>query len=317
MDGGDGDGDGSSLKVITFNTGGSASGTNNDGDNFNDTQAGYSDEFYGNGLAWGEAVTAVTDFLAVESPEVIGFQEIFHSPECESIPANAQTGFVCETWSPGDPTVANVILGSGYQVACNLGKPDKCIGVKTSFATIDGCSGDFCLDGLDGASVPDCGGGSRVGRATLTLAAGGSLTVVLYHGTSGFTGSDADCRIAQTEQVFVSLDGQGGPPAANGQRNIVLGDLNTDPYRAFIADSSARRWRDFVGRPGDQDVDYFFISDVGLDSTPTYAGSLTIDHVISDAYVGNCRAPGTDGEPPVYPYAYFDHVPIVCELSLP
>jgi hypothetical protein len=103
-----------------------------------------------------------------------------------------------------------------------------------------------------------------------------------------------------------------GEPAANGTRNIILGDFNTDPHRAALLDKSARRWLDFVG----DDQDFHFISESGLGATPTYAGSLNIDHVISDAFVGSCVVPGiTENEPAVLPTVYFDHRPIVCTLT--
>ena len=69
------------------------------------------------------------------------FQEIFHPGECAAIPVEFHAGFYCETYADGDPTVAQAILGPGYQVACNLGKPDKCAAVRTALGTFRGCAG--------------------------------------------------------------------------------------------------------------------------------------------------------------------------------
>jgi len=198
-----------------------------------------------------------------------------------------------------------------YQVACHLGKDDKCLAVRKTFGSIVQCDDeDFCLEGLDGAEVDGCGNGSRIGRATIALEGGGEITVVNVHGTSGVLPDDAECRAAQVEQVFVDLDGE---PAANGERNVILGDLNVDPGRTpSWLDESAGAWNEYVG--GDQPFQW--VTEIGWDAPPTYAGLLNIDHVVSDAFTGTCVVPGvTDGFDDVYPPAYFDHKPHVCQIG--
>ncbi|MBW2263480.1 MAG: hypothetical protein JRG91_16070 [Deltaproteobacteria bacterium] len=138
------------------------------------------------------------------------------------------------------------------------------------------------------------------------------ITVVNVHGTSGIMPADMDCRAAQVEQIFVNMDGE---PGANGERNVILGDLNTDPGRVpGWIDTSVAAWNDHVG--GSQPFQW--VSPFGAGAVPTYTGGLNIDHVISDAFTsrGGCYAPGaTPGFPAVYPYIYFDHKPLVCELG--
>jgi hypothetical protein len=299
--------------VVTFNTGTTEGTTHDEPDDvYDEEKSGYSDTYYGDGLAWVPAVTAVTEWFDTFEPAVVGFQEIFYSGNCPEIPEVAQLGFVCEEWSPGDPTVAQVIVGEGdYQVACHQGKDDKCLAVRKTFGTIQQCGDeDFCLEGLDGATVDGCGGGSRVGRATIDLEGGGTITVVNFHGTSGVLPDDSECRAEQARQVFEDLDGE---PAANGERNVILGDLNTDPGRTpSWADESVGVWNEYVG--GDQPFQW--VSDIGWDAVPTYAGTLNIDHVVSDAFTGFCVTPGiTDGFDDVYPPAYFDHKPLVCQIG--
>jgi len=63
--------------------------------------------------------------------------------------------------------------------------------------------------------------------------------IVNVHGSSGFTDADLDCRQAQFGQVFVDMGD--GKPAANGERNVIMGDFNTDPVRAAFLDWSPRR----------------------------------------------------------------------------
>lgn len=297
--------------VVTINTG-TTEGTTHDvpGDVYGEEQSRYSDAYYGDGLAWVPAVEALRAWLDALRPDLVAFQEIFYSGHCPEIPPEARVGFVCETWAAGDPTVAQVLLGAGYQVACNLGKDDKCLGVRRDFGRIRQCSDDhFCLEGLDGARVEGCGGGSRIGRGTIDLVAGGEITVVTVHGTSGVLPEDMECRRRQVEQVFEDLDGE---PAANGARNVILGDFNVDPCRVpEWLDESSREWNRRVG----DGEDFHWVSPCGPLVPPTYAGTFNIDHVVSDVFEGDCWVPGvTAGRDPVYPPAYFDHKPLVCEL---
>lgn len=295
-----------SFRVVTFNTGGGATGSNPP-PGFGELQADASDELYGNGLAWNDAIEATADFLERIDPDIVVFQEIFHPGDCDEIPEEAQLGFVCETWQEGDQTVAQRVLNhDDYQIACNLGKPDKCAAVRRSFGSFVGCEGELCLDGLDGASIEGCGSGSRVGRGIIERADGSRLTLVHIHATSGLAPDDAACREAQVDQVFVDLD---GAPAANGERNLIAGDINTDPTRFAASDASAARWNEFVG----EDRAFHWISAF---EPPTYARIVSIDHVVSDAFAGDCFVPGiTPGTDSVYPFGYFDHRPIVCDLE--
>ena len=203
------------------------------------------------------------------------------------------------------------MLGAGYQVACNLGKTDKCLAVKRRFGTIRGCAGDLCLDGLAGSRVDGCGSGSRIGRGIIDLPDGGAVTVVAVHGTSGLTAEDQACRARQVEQIFVDF-GLGDGPAANGTPALILGDFNTDPGRFAPADISAVRWRDFAGprKP------FHFLTPMGPDVPGSYGGLFNIDHVVSDAFEGTCWIAGvTAGHPDVNDFVYFDHKPHVCALE--
>lgn len=313
--GGD-DGPALAFVAVTFNSGTTLGLAHDDppDDGYTSTNAETSDTWYGDGLAWVPIVDEARVFFGSVAPDIAAFQEIFHPGECATIPEDQRPGFVCESWSPGDPTVVQMVVGAGYQIACHLDKPDKCIAVKRSFGTIRGCDADVCLDHLAGARVADCGGGSRVGRGVIDLAVGGSITVVNVHGSSGLAQGDQDCRSQQFEQVFVDLGDGGGEPGANGAVNVVLGDLNTDPGRFAGTDDSADRFNDFVG----DDQAFHFVSEVGQDATPTYAGIVNIDHVASDAYTGECWSAGvTDGHPAVTEAIYFDHTPLVCALGGP
>ncbi len=303
---------GPKFTVVTFNTG-TTDGLEHDkdGDNYGKAQVKLSDEHYGNGLAWVPAVDAVKAWLAQVQPDVIAFQEMFYSGACATLPASAKEGFVCKAWKKGDPTVVQTLLGSGYQVACHPGKNDKCVGIRKSFGSIAQCKDpDFCIEGLDGVKINNCGGGARVARATVNVVGGGQITVVSVHGTSGIKADDQKCREKQVEQIFKNMDGQ---PGANGKRNVILGDLNVDPKTVpGSLDKSVKAWNEFVG--GKQPFQW--VSDIGPGSKPTYAGLFNIDHVISDAFKGSCHVPGVSaGKPAVYKNVYFDHKPVVCVIG--
>jgi hypothetical protein len=248
--------------------------------------------------------------------DVVVFQEIFYSGLCPDVPEDARADFVCSDWAPGDRTVAQRILGDGWQVACHPGKDDKCAAVRTDVGRFAGCDDDLCLEGLDGYTVQGCGNGARVGRGRIELAVGGRLTLVNVHGSSGLSGEDEGCRVQQIEQVFVDLGD--GAPAGDGERNLVMGDLNTDPGRWLTSDPSAARWRDFAAAPGEDpgDRSFRFLTDVGPEAVPTYSGLANIDHVVSDTATGACWHAGvSEGHPDVTDAKYFDHRPAVCALE--
>ncbi|ALO47391.1 hypothetical protein PS2015_2759 [Pseudohongiella spirulinae] len=295
---------GMTLRVMTFNTGTPACEESADA-RYSCAHAAIADEWYGNGLSFIAILEDTRVFFAATRPDIVGFQEIFHPGECPEIPPEYHTGFICENWQPGDPTVAQHVLGPDYQIACHPGRPDKCLAVRMGFGRIQGCGSAICLNHLDAGSVDGCGGGTRIARGLIEVADGSQLTVVNIHGTSGRSPNDQTCRVAQFDQVFVDILDGSGQPAANGDRNIVLGDLNTDPGRGAAIDPSARRWTDFVGtgRTFNQ------ISDAGPLTEPTYANAFNIDHVASDAFVGNCFT----GQPTQI--TAFDHMPIICDLS--
>lgn len=301
----------SPFVVVSFN-----SGTSEDlshdappDDGYGSEQALISDTWYGDGLSWLPAVEATTAFFAALDPDIVAFQEIFYAGECPDIPPDAYVGFFCETWSPGDPTVANLVLGEGWQVACNWGGSDKCAAVNRRFGTFAGCEEDFCLDGLTGFRVEGCGKSARAARGVIERVDGGQLTLVNVHGSSGFGLEDQACRVKQFDQVFVDLGD--GEPAANGAENIIMGDFNTDPGRLAKNDPSAARINDFVG----EGLPFHFVNEVGPDAPPSYA-AFNIDLVISDVYDGDCVIVGaTEGHPPVYDALYFDHKPIVCTVG--
>lgn len=292
------------LRVMTFNTGIPMCEDSADAQ-YTCDHAAIADDWYGNGLSFVAVMDDTRAFFDATRPDIVGFQEIFHPGNCPEIPPEFHAGFICETWQPGNPTVAQYILGPDYQIACHPGRPDKCLAVRTGFGRILDCDDAVCLDHLNAGVDESCGGGTRIARARIELTGGDRLTVVNIHGTSGRALNDQTCRVAQFEQVFVDILDGSGQPAANGDRNIVLGDLNTDPWRGAAVDPSARRWNDFVGTG----LAFNQISDTGPQAEPTYANMFNIDHVVSDAFVGSCFT----SQPTEI--TAFDHMPVICDLK--
>lgn len=300
------------MVVVTWNTG-TTEGLDHDAlpdDGYGSEDALLSDTWYGDGLAWIPAVDAATDFLQELQPDVVVFQEIFWSDLCAVIPSDAWGNFICSRWQAGDPTVAQKILGDGWQVACHPGHPDKCAAVRDTIGRFEGCDEDFCLEGLVGSTIEGCGKGARVGRGVVIKDGASPFTLVNVHGSSGLTADDQACRAAQVDQVFLDLGD--GAPAANGKINLIMGDFNTDPGRWADFDESAARWDQYVGG----DSPFQWITQVGPDAPETYQGAANIDHVISDTFVGSCVHPGVSPDTaPVIDATYFDHVPAVCTIG--
>jgi len=281
------------LVVVTFNTG-TTPGLDHDGDGdaYTQVEADWSDEHYGDGLAWLPAIEAAAAWFATADADLVAFQEIFDVAECAAVPSGGPAGFVCDDLGAGG-TVPHRLLGDAYTVQCHPGRSDKCLAVHERLGAWKGP--------LAGEPVPDCGSGARVARGGVVRPDGSELTVVHVHGSSGVSGDDAACRVAQIDQVFVDLD---GTPGVDGREHVVLGDLNTDPGRMGAFDPSAVRWNEEVG-PG---LPLGWVTEVGEAVPPTYAGLFNIDHVASDAFTGSCT------HDTVLDTVYFDHLPARCAL---
>ncbi|TNE48497.1 MAG: hypothetical protein EP343_15515 [Deltaproteobacteria bacterium] len=304
------------LRVMTFNIG-TTSGLPHD----RDTQDGYTskeakvaDELYENSLSWNPAEKALTAFLAKTKVDLVGFQEGYHDPWCETITVDPALDFVCKTYSKTRPLQVERLLGPEFQVACAEGQEDNCLGIRKSVGRFKDCPLDKpCLGGIKGKGPPNqCSRGARIGSIEVELYDGTAMTVVLVHGTSGFKPKDQDCRKAQFQQIFE--DKGDGKPAASGAINLVLGDINTDPFSAVEADISAAYWVKFVG----EGKPFRYISSSDPDGPKTYGGLVRIDHVVSDKLTGSCVVPGVSpDEPDVMDIVYWDHKPVICDVAVP
>lgn len=299
--------------AMTWNTGSGGLPSVTDPDGWTPDRASTGDDHYGNGLAWLPAIERASDLLDALAPDLVSFQEIFDptDPEegCAAIPPSAHEGFVCERWRPGDPSVAEEILGEGWQVACFPGKSDKCLAVRTAWGTLRGCDGPRCDDVLRGAEVGGCGSGSRMGAGVVDTPHG-PLTVVGVHGTSGVSAEDQDCRVRQVEAIF---DDDAPLAAVPG---VILGDLNTDPGRMSDSDPSAQAWLHAT-----QGTGWSFASPLDPSAPATYLALpvVSIDHILSAGLrADRCDLVGIDDAPVPFPQiTVWDHRPIQCALAFP
>ena len=299
------------LRVVTFNTGTSLKPSADDGENrgYGRDQWAACDEWYGNGLAWKPIVEDTRAWFAAVDPDIVALQEVFWPGECPDIPEEFWPGFVCEDWTAGYPTVAEQILGNGWQIMCHPGRPDKCAAVNRRVGSFRGCDEDLCLEGMAGYPIEDCGSAVRIARATIDLVDGGVLTLVSIHAKPGMTEEDMACRVLNYKQLFEDMGD--GAPAANGEWNLIMGDFNVDPVVMAGLDPSADTVLEYVG----DGKPFHFITASAPDSPATYAGYVRIDHVVSDAYSGTCWHAGvTEGHPPVTPAVSFDHHAAVCDI---
>ena len=303
----------SAMRVVTVNTGTAPEQAHDreTDDGYTGATAEVADTWYGNGLAFPPMIDALAAWMAREDPDIIAFQEVFDASLCVDIPPEHHAPFICDGWEAGDASVpARVVAGVGadFQFACHASKTDACLAINTRIGRFRDCADTECHHVLTGSPIDGCGGRVRVARAMVDLVDGGSLALINIHGTSGLDADDQTCRVAQIAQIFDLTDASGA--AAIADRNIILGDFNTDPARMSGADRSADAWLDAVASG-----EFAFVTPLGDDAPGSYAGFFDIDHVVSDAYAGSCDAAGLTGDlPAVTEMVYFDHLPIRCEL---
>jgi len=282
-----------------------------EGDGYTDAHAEENAAKYSNNLAWNPAEKALTEFIAVHKPAVVAFQELYYDPWCEDIEVDPLFDFVCNDYSAGAPLQIERLLGEEYFVACAGGHPDNCVGVRKDFGVLSECpEAGVCIEGLAGMPPPSgCTSGSRVGTALLRLPDGRELAVVNAHTVAGMTDNNMACRKEHFQQIFE--DRGDGKPAAYGEANLIMGDMNTDPFLLAGADPSATYFASQVG-PGKK---FHFVSSDGADGPDTHVTPMKLDHVISDALVGACVVAGvTEGSALPMKTSYWDHKPVICDV---
>jgi hypothetical protein len=316
-----------SFTIMTFNTG----TTDNldhggDPDGYTNAFAAISAEYFGNNLSWLPGRAGLRFVIDTLKPDVVAFQELFYDPECVDICAELQMvnpeikpavcdaggNFVCAVWAEGAELTVRAAVGPDYAIACAPDHNDNCIAVRKDFGTLADCVDGPCIGGLDGMKPKNgCNSGARVATGLVTVTGGPEIAVVDVHTVVG--PDNLDCRVAQLKQVFE--DRGDGKPAAFGTHNIVLGDMNIDPF--LMSDASIKYWNSMVG----DDKPFHYLSSADQSGPDTHPFSfMKLDHVISDNLTGSCVVLGVspDTAAPVSAGStYFDHRPVFCTVDMP
>ncbi len=305
------------FQVVTFNVGTSSQTLHDtdeqagDGDGYTSTQAEYINDYLGNSLAWNPAEDALRDWLAKHHPEVVAMQELMYDPWCADAPAPpAGLGLVCEGYKGGQPLAAERLLGKAYHLAYTVGQEDLWVGVRKDFGHFRDCPETGLCTKLEGQGVfGECNESPRVTSIVVQVHDGREFVLVNAHTTAGMTEADQACRAKQIEQIF--LDAGDGEPLANGAVNLVLGDMNTDPFLFAGADASANTWNQYVG-PGKS---FHYLSADNPEGPATHVTTMRLDHVVSDVLTGSCVVPGgSPGLPLIMKTTFFDHRPVLCDV---
>lgn len=307
------------FTVVTFNAGTSSGQLHSkdeeegNGDGYTDEHAAEVDAHYGNSLSWNPAEAKAAEFLAELKPEIVALQEVFHDPWCEGIEVKPELDLVCSDYSLDRPYQMERLLGDDYQIACNLDAEDRCAAVRKDFGRFVGCPLDeVCFGGIwgPGLEAVNCSKSARIGSIEIELTDGRVLVLVNAHANAGMKESDMECRKHQFQQIFV--DRGDGKPAAFGAANLIMGDLNTDPFLLAGADPSADELNKYVG----EGKPFHYISSDSADGPATHVTTMHMDHVISDVILGNCVVAGeSPGVAPVMESTVFDHRPVICEVE--
>jgi hypothetical protein len=310
------------LTVITINAG-TTPGLAHDSDEesgrapYSGATAGIVDESYQNSLSWNPAEARLTEWLALVDPDIVAFQEIFHDPWCDDInrPEDAPLDLVCGNYTRERPRQVRRLMGPDFQIVCGEGKPDTCIAVHTRLGPVTACDGqpENCLTTWDGfIPLSRCTSRDRLGRAFVASSNGRpAFNIIAGDGTSGLTVEDALCRRDIFSLVFDDK-GDGVPLVRPDAINLVLGDFNVDPILFAGGDESADYLLEHIG----DDHPFQWHSPIDPSGPRSYALGVSIDHVASDGLTGACVIPGSSpGVAPVWDRIYWDHRPIVCELT--
>ena len=267
--------------------------------------------------------------IAKLSPDIIALQEVTDPRQCKGF-VERDKAKVCYKYREQDPFYqVRRLVGPDYSIACDARNGFECIAVRVGVGVIEGCPQGQLCPSLARVDQPDsaCDGGFTVSAVTVVLHANGMrIGIVNAHPQSNDVASlkkeKAQCQTACREralrQIFETVDGQ--PPLAQEDRNLILGDINIDPFRDD--DASIQLWKQYVGAYS-EGKPYYYHSGPAEHNPPYYTSFLpwkkrTLDHMVSNFAKGTCitlgEAPGTerlDGGKGT------DHRALFCELEIP
>ncbi len=245
--------------------------------------------------AYEDHVAAAIQALA---PDIAFLQEVLPPETCEAF-TEKDPGRTCFD-AAARPPAARRLLGPDYTIVCDARLHVECIGVRTSFGSVDGVEpGAFALDGATTPALPldpctyfegacdddHCDAESTTSAVDVTSSMG-AMRLVHVHPNAAGVGKDGfymgePCRYLQLEQMF-----EGSPPlVAEGKSVLVAGDFNMDP-EGFATDREAALWTEHVG----PDARFAEIGPPRNEAGKAYATAklFAIDRVIGDGLRGSC-----------------------------
>ncbi len=299
--GGKGDGGESSLRLIQANVGNVAVTCN--GYNFK--------------LCYSETESRLAASLASYDADVISLQEVVSLEQCAGMnEIDAQR--VCHpTHTARVAEQARRLVGDAYTIACDTRSHYECVAVKRTWGAIGGCpDGELCIDAsvMETASVvPGCDAGFSASAVVIEPHHARPFRLVDAHPPSG---KAVACRRDTLVKVF-----EGHDALARGERSLLSGDFNLDPFTGD--DASEQYFGSWVGAgkafryhsgPAEHSPPRITAS---YPSILGYGGDHTYDHVVSNFASGTCttlgEAPNTvrlDGG------SGTDHRALLCRLSI-
>jgi endonuclease/exonuclease/phosphatase family metal-dependent hydrolase len=256
-------------------------------------------------------------------PDVVFFQELLHPDQCIGW-REANPEMVCYKFDEqAEKYQPRRLLGDEYTIAffarsrTSISRPvgAECIAVHLDAGGIQGCDSGELLMNTGRMDVPDsnCNPEFIVSSVNADLY-GLKVSLVNAHAHSRLI----HCRQSAIRQIFEG--DRRLPPLAHGNKSIIAGDFNFDPFRG--QNDVKVIWDRFVGTP-DSGCPYYYHSGIAEHDPPyptvsNFLGKKTVDHVISDFAFGTCvtlgESPGTkrlDGGKGT------DHRGVLCDLWIP
>lgn len=232
------------------------------------------------------------------APDIAFLQEVLPPQTCEAFQETDPTRTCFE--ASARPPAARRLLGPDYTIVCDARLHVECIGVRTSFGSIDGVDrGAFVLGGAATPALPldpctyfegtcdndHCDAEATTSAVDVTTAKG-PMRLVHVHPNAAGTNKDGlylgePCRYLQLQQVFAGK----APLVGEGKPVLVAGDFNMDP-EAFASDREKELWNEHVGE-GKRFADIGPPRNEGGTAYAT-AKIFAIDRVIGDGFSGGC-----------------------------
>lgn len=226
--------------------------------------------------------------IARARPDIALLSEVITPEQCDALADQVDAGHVCHPSRRAvEPDQVRRLLGPEYTIACEPRRGYECIGVRSAFATIEGCASGALCRGLSRTATPvaGCDEGFTLSAVTAKFD-GQEVDLVVAHPPSGAMPENKQCR-ASFLPAALEEDGS----LRTKPRVILGGDFNMDPYRK-AGDVDVEYWRSrvrFEASAGS--LTLVMHSGLPENDPPLWSAPLnrqTWDHVLSTGFVGRC-----------------------------